>query len=185
MESDHFSPSNLSGCPGGQFSPAPAFAFWSYFEPCGCGPTGNKYLRMFLNSPVYVEYSLYYCAVLLAIALSAVCALVVMLVCLPFTAPLHLLFAYKPNWFPCRCGGMSQDMLMFYPGIAVTLLITCTFLLVMQCLWLPFALCGSLLWPICLSRGGGELSWDVVTRYYGRPVVIFSEHVHRLFEDDD
>jgi hypothetical protein len=185
MESEHYEPNNLQGCPGGQFSPAPYFALWSYLDDSSCGE--NRYIRVVLNLPVYVEYLLYSTIVLVSLVVCIAVSLGVVVALMPLSVPCHFLFQAYPDLYPkCLNKHFTADMVVLNPGIFVACILIVAAMVCLEALWLPFAVLGLLSWSaVCCRRGdNNEVTFDIVARYFGRPVIIVAEHVDRIFDTD-
>lgn len=193
MESGHFNPSNLQGCPGGQYSPAPYFALWSFLDDCGCScGIDTRFLRILINCPLYVEYLLCIIAVIVGLILSATLCVVATLAFLPICGPVFLLLKYGPSSLKdvlCNGSDSRMEYLLIGPGISGAVLGIFSVMLVIECIWLPFALMGMITWPMYYCRGPAqevtEVSFDTMLRYFGRPSILIAEHLETIWSDDD
>eukprot|EP01034_Spumella_vulgaris_P021854 gene21854-27926_t len=186
MESEHYEPNNLQGCPGGQFSPAPYFALWSFLDGNSCFGE-NRFVRIVLNSPVYCEYLLYSTIALIGLVVCIAVSIAVTVALMPFTIPCYYFFQSHPALYPqILTKYFTADLLVLNPGIFVACVLIVVIMVCLEALWFPLAVLGLLSWSaVCCRRGdGNEVTFDIVARYFGRPIIIIAEHVDRIFDQD-
>eukprot|EP01038_Epipyxis_sp_PR26KG_P013236 gene13236-17740_t len=167
--SDHYDPLNIRGCPGGQYMPAPDFALWSYLGEFYYTIQNSCCLQFMYNIPKLLEYGVYMLIACLIGLLSGVVGIVLIIAFFPLTLPLFILFKCFPNlWCPRNSEPL---MTIMAPGIAVTGLIGGLILLVVELLWLPFAIVAIILFPCCVCSVFAINQLDGLAVFMSRPVL--------------